>query len=168
MANPRITRLQTDYGKVKKLIDESGGSLKLVRTAGSPPTTYVVEYNCPSLVENSLGTLTIRHQHRVEINLDANYPLGKPSARMLSPVFNPHVFPNLAICLGGVWNASETLDMVILKIGALLQLDPRVLDPNSPANQKANQWIQQNRSKIPLGQVSFQAPIKPSSKIVWH
>jgi len=165
--NPIANRLKADYDKANKLVADSGGTLNLSHTVGSPPTLYVIEYHCPSLVKDDSGKLTLRNQHRVEITLGANYPLMKPSARMLTPVFNPHVFATNAICLGGVWSPSETLDTLILRIGALLQLDPTVLDPNSPANHEANTWVKNNKSQLPVGKVTFLAPKPAPKKIEW-
>lgn len=166
MNNPRINRLQADYKKVRKLVDESGGSLRLVRTTGAPPSQYVIEYRCPSLVKEK-GQIFVRNEHQVEITIGVDYPFGKPSARMLTPVFNPHVFPIHAICLGTDWSPAETLDTLILRIGAILQLDPRVLNPKSPANGEANLWVQQNRSRIPLGTVSFKAGEESKPRVQW-
>jgi ubiquitin-protein ligase len=167
MPTPRDRRLQSDHEKVKKLSAESGGTLKLLRATGSPPTSYVIEYHCPSLVKDSSGNTSIREQHQVEINLGANYPFEKPAARMLTPVFNPHVFTTHAICLGVVWSAAETLDTLILRIGALLQLDPKVLNPHSPANSEAEEWVRKNKAKIPLGQVSFKIAAEAPRRVQW-
>ena len=158
MPNPIQVRLQTDYEKVKKLVAESGGTLRLIRTTDTPPTSYVIEYHCPGLVKDSFGGFIHRNQHQVVINLSANYPIEKPSAGILTPIFNPHVFSSNAICLGGVWSPGETLDLLILRIGALIQLDPKVLDDKSPANPEANQWVRDNRSRLPIGNVTFKAP----------
>ncbi len=167
MLSPRDRRLQSDYEKVLKLMADSGGTLKLVRSIGQPPTSYTIEYQCPSLVKSVSGQITIRNLHQAEITFPANYPLEKPRAKMITPVFNPHVYPTQDICLGVLWSAAETLDTLILRIGALLQLDPRVLDARSPANQEANMWVQQNRARIPLGNVSFKARQSPASRIQW-
>jgi ubiquitin-protein ligase len=167
MPSPRERRLLTDFGKVNKLVLDSGGTLSLIQARGNPPTAYVIEYHCPSLTLDSSNGIIQRNSHRVEINLGANYPLEKPTARMLTPVFNPHVFLNNAICLGVVWSAAETLDALILRIGAILQLDPKVLDPNSPANIDANLWVKTNQSKIPLGKVGFRSSSEPAKRIQW-
>jgi ubiquitin-protein ligase len=166
MANPREVRLLSDYEKVKHLAAESGGTLVLVSASGAPPVKYVIEYHCPGLVKGSGGVST-RDRHQVEIHLGANYPFEKPTARMLTPVFNPHVFASNAICLGGVWSPAETLASLILRIGALLQLDPRVQDARSPANYEANTWAQNNRSRLPLGRVSFQVPAPAPRRVEW-
>ncbi len=166
-SNPQQRRLQSDYEKVQKLCAESGGTLRILRVSGHPPRSYVLEYHCPSLVKVK-GELVVRDVHQVEINLPSSYPFSQPGARMLSAVFNPHVFPTNTICLGVVWSAAETLDVLVLRIGALLQLDPRVLNPHSPANGEANEWAQRNRARLPLGQVSFKGPPPvESNRIQW-
>lgn len=166
MPNPRESRLLSDYEKVIRLAAESGGSLSLVSAAGSPPVTYVIEYHCPGLMKSG-GKVNLSHRHQALIQLSANYPFEKPTARMLTPTFNPHVFASNAICLGGVWSPAETLASLILRIGALLQLDPRVLDFRSPANFEANLWVQNHRSRLPLGNVSFITPAADQSRLAW-
>ena len=98
MTNTLANRLRTDYEKLTRLVSESSGSLRLVRTTGTPPVSYVIEYDCPSLVKNADGNKVIRNQHQVEIGLGMNYPLVRPAVRMLTPVFNPHVWKNNAVC----------------------------------------------------------------------
>jgi ubiquitin-protein ligase len=170
LQSPRDSRLQAEHEKVQRLIAESGGTLKLVRASGSPPTSYVIEFHCPSLVKGGPQQVTIRNIHQVEFNLGANYPSSPPTARFLTSVFNPHVFQHNAVCLGVLqnsWNVSLTLDIVILEIGALLQLDPKVLNPNSPANHEANKWVQENRNRIPLGTISFKTGQERTKRIQW-
>jgi hypothetical protein len=55
----------------------------------------------------------------------------------------------------------------VLRIGALLQLDPKVLNFNSPANGEATRWAMQHRHRLPLGQVTFKAPTSPRRSIEW-
>jgi len=167
MPNPRQTRLLTDYQKVQQLIAESGGALRLVRATGSPPTTYVIEYNCPSLVKDG-EHIAIRRQHRVEIKLAPNHPFNMPTARMLTSVFNPHVFFTQAFCLGGYWSPVETLDTLVLRIGAILQWDPKVINLRSLANLEAGEWARKNPSQLPLpGAVQFKAAKKAGPGIQW-
>lgn len=167
MPTPRDRRLQTDYEKVKALAEGSGGTLKIISVMGTPPSGYVIEYHCPSIVKLPGGKIDVRNDHRVEINLGSTYPFDSPSARMLTPVFNIHVFPNSAICLGSRWNPGETLDTLILRIGALLQYDPKVLDFSSSANYEAKEWAMNNKSKLPIGNVTFKAPQSGKSRIEW-
>jgi ubiquitin-protein ligase len=170
MTNPVQNRLRAEYEKVTRLVSESGGTLKLIQTAGSLPMSHIIEYHCPSLTVDGEGKLVIRHIHQAEFKLGITYPPRDqrdwPTVHMLTPVFNPHVWPNNAVCIG-TWGLVETLDLLVLRIGALLQLDPRVLNANSPANLDANLWVQANRSKIPLGTISFKAGTEPAKRIQW-
>ena len=168
MPTPRENRLLSDYQKVRQAVADSGGTLKLLEAAGSPPTRYVLEYACPGLVKDGNGQPCIAHKHRVEINLGANYPISQPVARMLTPTFNPHVFMTNNICLGKQWAATETLDTLILRIGAILQLDPKIIDFNSLANKEAGNWARNNPRQLPLpGWVTFKKSTQPASRITW-
>jgi len=165
--NPIRTRLQREYEKVRNLVDESGGSLRLVRVTGSPPSRYVVEYHCPSLI-NPSGAL--RQTHQAEFVLGPDYPSVAPIVTMLTPVFNPHVFSSNVVCTGVIannWIVSTTLETVILNIGALLQLDPRVLNARSPANTTANEWVRIHKRELPLGRVNFMPGPASPPKIEW-
>ena len=161
-------RLETDYQKVIELVGRSNGALKLLRTTGTPPRTYEFEFNCPSLVMGRLGSPEVKYQHRVEVSLGTDYPFTKPGARMLTPIFNPHIFSTGTFCLGSQWRPTETLDTLIIWIGAILVMDPKVLDFNSPANGEANQWAQENLSRLPLGQMVFKSPNKQAPRIRWN
>lgn len=168
MPNPRENRLKADYQKLQAAAAESGGALRLARASGSPPTRYVIEFHCPSLVREQGGKLSTRELHQVEISLGAEYPLpgGRPTARLVTPVFNPHVFESGTICLGE-WKPTETLDILVLKIGALLQWDPKVLNPHSPANHAAMNWALQHPEKLPLGNETFKAGAKQGNRVQW-
>jgi ubiquitin-protein ligase len=161
-------RLKTDYQKVVELIERSNGSLKLLRASGTPPRSYEFEFNCPSLVSGGSGHPEIGNRHRVEIKLGENYPFTKPTIKMLTPIFNPHIFSTGNFCLGSQWRPTETLDSLVIWIGAILLLDPKVLDFKSPADSAASRWAQQNMSKLPLGQMIFKSPQKRSSRIRWN
>lgn len=169
MASPRDNRLRVDFEKVNRLVAESGGRLRTITATGSPPQRYVIEYHCPSLVKDAAGQVSVGNTHRVEINLGLDYPLQRPNVRMVTPVFNPHVFPSQSFCLGALWSPTETLDALILRIGAVLQLDPKVLDDRSPANGEALRWVRSHYQALPLpGAVDFRAPAGAAApRIQW-
>ncbi|MCL5960723.1 MAG: hypothetical protein M1358_15720 [Chloroflexi bacterium] len=154
-------RLQNDYDKVRQLVIRSGGELKLISVSGNPPTQYVLEYNCRSVALDSGGQVVYRNRHRVEITLSHEYPWDDyPRAKLLTPVFNPHVFPDQSIYLGYPlkWKPSESLETVVLNIGALLQLDPKAVDFVKLANEKAGEWAKKHLSELPLDTARFGAP----------
>ena len=84
MINPRYRRLESDHEKVMRLIAESGGTLKLISLKNDPPTEYIIEFHCPSLVLAPSGRLILGDIHQVEISLGMDYPFAKPTARMLN------------------------------------------------------------------------------------
>jgi ubiquitin-protein ligase len=168
MPSVRDNRLTADYSSVQQAVAASGGSLRLVQAEGSPPTRYVIEFHCKSWGIGPTGERALRAVHQVEIRLGPKYPFEQPSARMLTPVFNPHVYASQAICLGHRWNPTETLDALVLRIGALLQWDPRVIDVNSLANREAGNWLRANPNAVPLDNVSFRAPQPKPQRTRWY
>ena len=167
--SPKIRRLQSDYEKIRLLAAKSRGELVLLDVLGKPPTTYKLEYHCPGLTLDPAGEIVILSIHQVEIRLGQTYPFTQPTARFITPIFNPHVFSSGNICLGRQWSPAETLDILALKIGALIQLDPKVLDFNSPANGLAAGWAKRHVNELPLGNISFQGstPAASAGPIVW-
>ena len=161
-------RLETDYQKVMELVERSNGSLKLLKVTGTPPRSYELAFNIPSLVRERSGNPEVGKSHRVRVTLGENYPFKKPNARMLTPIFNPHIFSNGVFCLGSQWRPTETLDALIIWIGAILLLDPKVLDFKSPANSAANDWARRNLGKLPLGQLNFKSSPQQASRIRWN
>jgi hypothetical protein len=73
---------------------------------------------------------------------------------MVTPLFHPHVYPNNTICLG-VWQTSEYMDELALRIGAMLQFDRRCLNIKDPANEKAVAWAQKNLLVLPTDDCTF-------------
>jgi ubiquitin-protein ligase len=165
--NPIQRRLATDFDKVRKLVEKSGGTLRFIETTGSPPRQYILEYICPGLVKDNQGNIHVRNSHRVKIDLPADYPFNRPTARLMTPIFNPHVFLTLTICLGNAWNPGETLDMLVILIGKIIQMDPLVLDPGSPANHEAMEWVRKHPDQVPIGRETFQRLESIPQKITW-
>ncbi len=168
MTTVRHRRLESDHKMVCKLIAASGGSLVLESTSGDPPHSYVLRYHCRG-VERVSGRLpVIREEHRVKIALPANYPALAPTAVMLTPIFHPHVFPNSVICLGRRWTPAEYLDSLVLRIGAIIQCDPRYFDFSSAANRAAADWAQANMHLFPTGDCSFKSSVAGAAgEISW-
>jgi hypothetical protein len=88
--------------------------------------------------------------HRMRIRLPARYPLpsAPPRLDMLTPLYNPHIYPNLQVCLGN-WQTTEYLDELVARVGALIQLDRRILNLRDPANPDAMEWVRKNLLLVP-------------------
>jgi ubiquitin-protein ligase len=168
MSNARDLRLLSDYESLKNLVNESNGKLAITSTSGSPPDTYTVEYRCRS-IEAVAGSKPIYASvHIMRIKLPARYPLpsAPPRLEMLTPVFNPHIYPNRQVCLGS-WQTSEYLDELVARVGALLQFDRRIINMRDPANPDAMEWTKKNLILLPTDTVIYGAQdIEPKSAYI--
>lgn len=161
-------RLENDSQELSQLVSNSGGTLAIVSTQGTPQNSYVIEYRCRG-IERLQGTEpAFRNTHRVEITLGSTYPRDKPDAKFLTPIFHPNVYANQKVCLGNYWTMAETLSELVLRIGKIIQYSEDVLNLNSPANSSSASWAKNNRRRFPVDTQTFKAAKKPSSGIVWN
>lgn len=151
----RAKRLENDHASLLERIAASGGSLELAVAEGQPPERYEILWHCPGVIGLQGEEPVLGQAHRVEILLGLDYPRSAPTARFLSPVVNPNVFPDGRICLGFVWTMAETLSEMVLRIGRLIQYDPEILNLESPADANAAAWASRNHARFPFGQVTF-------------
>jgi hypothetical protein len=169
---PQDLRRSSDYEKVKKLVENSENLLEIESIEGEPPRQFVIAYHCKGIEKiDKSGTAIIRDRHRVEITLPANYPVDRPYALFLTPIFHPNVFENNVICLGETWNVNESLDNLILRIGKIIQYDVDYMNLQSPANWDAMSWAESHRDLFPIGTDTF-LQSKPESgkeedQVVW-
>lgn len=156
MRNARDLRLQSDYVHLRALAAQSGGTLRIEKTAGSPPDTYVLVYQCRTIECLVDGKPLYRTFNRVEIKLPARYPapFDPPKVRMLTPIWHPHVYKNLIVCMGD-WTTSEYLDAFALRLGALLQFEKEYLDVRDAANEEAIDWARRNLLLFPTDTCTF-------------
>jgi ubiquitin-protein ligase len=156
MPSGREIRLQADYDSVRKLAAESGGSLVLEAVQGHPPDQYTLLFRCRGIEAIKNGKPVYRAEHRVRIRLPAKYPApsAPPQVQMMTPVFHPHVYPNLQVCMGS-WQTTEFLDEFVLRLGALLQYDRRFLNVRDPANNEAVEWAAKNLLLLPTDTCTF-------------
>jgi len=158
MANARDLRLQADYVAVQALAKASGGTLLVESANGSPPADYVIAFKCRGIeAVNEAGRPIYRTVHKLRVKLPAKYPapFAPPQVEVLTPLFHPHVYPNRTVCLG-VWQTSEFLDELVLRLGAMLQFDKRCLNIKDPANEAAVEWAQKNLILLPTDTCTFQ------------
>lgn len=150
MANARDLRLKADYESLIALVNASEGNLEIESVRGRPPDQYILIFHCRSIEALLDGKPIYSDRHRVQVKLPARYPLpsAPPRLEMLTPLFNPHVYPNREICLGN-WQSSEYLDELVVRIGALLQWDRRILNLRDPANEQAMDWLKKNLILLP-------------------
>ena len=160
MANARDIRLKSDYENLLRLAVGSGGTLSIASTKGHPPDEYVLVYRCRSVEALSKGYPVYRDVHRVAIKLPAKYPapFAPPIVKMLTPIYHPHVYKNLMVCMGD-WQTSEYLDDFALRMGALLQFQKEFFDIRDPANEEAVDWARKNLLLFPTDDRTFHGDI---------
>lgn len=156
MRNARDIRLQSDYNHLRSLAAESGGTLVIEQAKGNPPDQYILVYNCRTIERLENGRPMYRKTNRVEIKLPARYPapFDAPRVRMLTPLWHPHVYKNLMVCMGD-WMTSEYLDAFALRLGALLQFEKEFFDIRDPANEEAIDWARRNLLLFPTDTCTF-------------
>jgi ubiquitin-protein ligase len=156
MLNARDLRLQSDYTHLRSLAEGSGGTLTIEECKGRPPDHYVLVYKCRSIERLENGKPLYRSLHRVEIKLPAKYPApyAAPRVRMLTPLWHPHVYKNLVVCMGD-WKTSEYLDAFALRLGALLQFEKEFFDIRDPANEEAIDWARKHLLLFPTDICTF-------------
>ena len=162
MRNARQLRLQADYEGVIELSKGSDVHLVVEETIGRPPDEYVVVYRCRSVERLEKGKPIYRDLHRVKIVLPAKYPAptSPPRVSMLTPLFHPHVYRNMEVCMGS-WKTSEYLEDFLIRLGALIQYDRRFLNVHDPANEDAVYWAKSNLLLLPTDYQTFgkEAPV---------
>jgi hypothetical protein len=84
---------------------------------------------------------------------------------MLTPVWHPHVYKNLVVCMGD-WTTSEYLDVFALRLGALLQFEKEFFDVRDPANEEAIDWARRNLLLFPTDTCTFRddPPERPEAE----
>ena len=147
-----LRRRQADLERLRKLAAANPGRIEIVAVEGEPPSTIRFRLNCQSVVElPAAGQPVLGNRHLLRVQFGQRYPLEPPLVYVESPIANPHVFPTTRrICIGAAWTPSETLDLFVQRVWAILAWDPQIIDPNSPANLTALKWSEDHRHRLPI------------------
>ncbi len=147
-----IRRRQADLERLRELAAANPGRIEIVATEGEPPAMIRFRLNCQSITElPATGQPVLGGRHTLRVHFGQRYPLEPPLVYVESPIANPHVFPTTRrICIGAAWTPSETLDLFVQRVWAILAWDPQVIDPNSPANMAALKWSEDHRDRLPI------------------
>lgn len=107
------------------------------------------------------GNPVYRDKHNIVIDVPADYPETAPVARMAAgsqPPFHPNFWSHGAnyglVCTHGggsvTADPSETLALLVVRIGQMLQFDPQVTQVHLGPNDPAAQWYAQNMGRTDL------------------
>lgn len=161
--NARDLRLRNDYASLIRLCERSEGAIEIESKHGNPPDEYVLFYNCRSIERLNGDKPVYANGHRLRVRLPARYPLpsAPPRLELLTPLYNPHIYPNRQVCIGN-WQTSEYLDELIARVGALIQFDRRILNLRDPANPEAMEWVKRNLRLLPTDNRLFGEAPEPT------
>ena len=164
-----IRRRQADLERLRELAAANPGRIEIVAVEGEPPALIRFRLTCQSITELSAsGQPTFGGSHLLRVHFGQRYPLEQPLVYVESPIANPHVFPTTRrICIGAAWIPSETLDLFVQRVWAILAWDPQVIDPGSPANTTALQWSEDHRNRLPIEPARLRnagTPVQADSK----
>lgn len=154
MSKIRLRRLKADQARIAQAF-EGHQQIRIVKTKGTPPDRYQIEYRIQSLALNGERVVK-RDRHVAEIYLTTGYPRQPPQCRMLTPIFHPNVDPN-AICVGDHWAAGESLPNLVVRIGEIIAYQS--YNTKSPLNGEAARWCDENRKLLPIDE----ADLRPES-----
>jgi ubiquitin-protein ligase len=150
----QLKRLKADYDQIN-LYFSGNSRIKILKTIGSPPNKYQIEYLVSSLQKQvGVENPKLHNSFIAEIVLTSGYPRMAPQCRMLTPVFHPNIAPH-AICIGDHWAAGESLSFLISRIGEMLAFQS--YNVKSPLNGEAAKWVEQNTERLPLDDFDFQS-----------
>ena len=137
-------RIDSDLSKIRELSHNSSGKVKLVSFKNSK---VIIELLFKT-IENKDGKIT--QNSKIEMVLPSNYPFTGPKVTFTTKIFHPNVYTSGLVCLGPKdWVISEPLSMLVERIINIIIYDPKMVNPNSPANVDAANWYSNNLNKNP-------------------
>ena len=162
--NPQQVRLREELRRLQALAAAHPQAITIVKWDDDPPTWYSIDLHCRggASFDEDKNVVTTKKTHRVQIDMGSKYPVHRPAVHVESPFFNPHIFPSGAVCLGGAWSKSETLDIFVQRLWGLLVWDPNVIDEGSPADSDAMLWYRQHKDEVPFDRIDLTQPPSPA------
>jgi len=145
--NVREIRLQSDWKKLEDLAKHSH-LIRLGATQGFPPESYEVRFSCRGIVRLDPAGPVYGEEHRVRIDLPAEYPIKAPNMRWLTPIFHPNInAEGTWVCISE-WYPGKFLDDLCIMLGRMIQY--KNYNPHSPLNRGAALWALENPRLLPV------------------
>lgn len=153
MSTVRERRLNSDRERLAEYIARHKSSIALEQTRGTPAEMFILLFKVPSVVRVEQNKPVIREQHRLKIELPADYPALPPLVTVLDAFFHPHVWPkNNVVCLGS-WTITESLDQLVERLHGMILYQPAQMNWKSVANDEAAAWASRNTHLFPLNRL---------------
>jgi ubiquitin-protein ligase len=150
--NPRYTRLENDYKRMK-LMCESSKTVRILRTSGCPPEEYALELNCRGIEKlDTNNRPVIKTKHTLNVILPEGYPRKGPIFHMATPIWHPNIGLSGSVCIGDSgdhgYAPSMRLEDLVVRIIQMIRYENIGLD--RPLNGNARDWAKQNLHLFPL------------------
>jgi len=163
-------RREEDMRRLRELIRQSDGRIRLVGATGDPVDRLRLVLNYRT-VPSSRFPQEAASSAELDIVLPGRYPFVAPKVTIKTPIFHPNVYSSGLVCLGETWIAAEGLDLFVRRLIRLITFDPLVSGGLPPANQMASTWYHTTRRTrpdlFPTERVNFD-DAKGSSRISFN
>ena len=163
-------RRQEDISKIRDLQSEFPGVVSVTQTVGNPVTLVELQINLET-ARNGRFPMEKQVDNIVQFELPTRYPSDPPIVKVITPIWNPNIFPSGLICFGQKWIPTQNLALLVQRVMQILALEPTIINLDSPANKEAKEWyaaaIRRNASLFPTVRLdSLKASAK--RKIAWR
>lgn len=153
-ATPRLRRLQSDYERLQKLASQSE-FIQIVRTEGTPPELYVIEFTCRGIERVNNDKPVYRDYFQMAVKFPSGYPTEKPGLAFnveSTPIFHPNINPHQGtVCIGDWW-AAKSLDELVFMVAEMIQykIPPTRDTAENVLDSTAVTWLQSHRNLLPV------------------
>jgi len=148
MTSPRDKRIDEDIRRLRALRDNHPNLVQKVSVAGTPVSVVRLSLGVPTAANGDYPR-AVQDSSEVQIELSRGYPHSDPpKVSILSPVWNPNVYPSGLVC-PGEWIATQGLDLLALRVMRILAFDPLIINTASSANAHASTWYVQAKKLHP-------------------
>jgi ubiquitin-protein ligase len=163
-------RRNNDLEKLRNLCAESNGKLSIISTSGTPVSKIELESKYKTVGDESYPN-KISISTRFVIELMARYPFVEPAVNIKSNILHPNIYSSGRICLGRKWMPTETLDLFVKRILAIITYDKSIINEDSPANGDALRWyrttVRNHPNMFPTDKLIFNADAH-KQKMSWN
>jgi ubiquitin-protein ligase len=151
-------RRKNDQKLLSDLIERSAGSLASEGVLNTEADRVTLILKLPTALSADYPNHGQSHC-RISLVFPLRYPFEAPTAKVLTAIWHPNVFPNGNVCLGSRWQASEGIDLFVARVARLLIFDPLLVNLQSMANQSAGAWYARTIKTHPNAFPSVQAQV---------
>lgn len=144
----KTMRRVADLERLGRLRDKHPQLITRMAVAGTPMDRVSLVLSMPTAGSASYPDVIEDHVD-VEIQVPGEYPRSPPLVRVSSTVWNPNVYASGLVCIGPIWIPTEGMDLFLVKMVRLLAFDPKIVNPDSPANLDAAKWYKKLKDQRP-------------------